>query len=109
MIVLDSTHDILLMLGDRMARKRLDRNWTQAEVSLRSGVPLGTLRKLESTGKGSMEAYICILRVLGALDALDQFISRPAVSPVEMAKLRRNKQRQRASRPTSSVRNKPIF
>jgi transcriptional regulator with XRE-family HTH domain len=108
MLALTNTSDLLALLGARMAGKRLGMNWTQSELSMRSGVPLGTLRKLESTGFGSMEAYIKLLRALGALTDLEHIISQPAVSPVEMARLK-NRQRVRASRQGARARIKHVF
>lgn len=43
---------------------RLNRNLTQRELAERSGVAYGTLRKLESTGTGSLTDYVKLLQAL---------------------------------------------
>jgi transcriptional regulator with XRE-family HTH domain len=43
---------------------RLDRNLTQRQLAERSGVAYSTLRKLESTGTGSITDYVKLLKAL---------------------------------------------
>jgi transcriptional regulator with XRE-family HTH domain len=43
---------------------RLDRNLTQRQLAERSGVAYSTLRKLESTGTGSLTDYVKLLQAL---------------------------------------------
>ncbi|MDG2520447.1 helix-turn-helix transcriptional regulator [Caulobacter segnis] len=49
---------------------RLALGLTQAGLSARSGVPLGTLRKFEQTGHASSEALMKLLIAVGAAQAV---------------------------------------
>ena len=70
MISLISPDRALLTLGETVRSRRIAAGLTQAGLSLRSGVPLGTLRKFERTGLASTEALVKLLGALGGLEAL---------------------------------------
>lgn len=70
MISLMTPDRALLTLGDAVRKRRIAEGLTQAGLSLRSGVALGTLRKFERTGLGSTEALVKLLGALGGLEAL---------------------------------------
>ena len=57
-------------LGHRIAQERLAQNLTQLALANRAGVAYSTLRKIESTGHGSMGHYAAILQALGQVDQL---------------------------------------
>lgn len=57
-------------LADRVRQRRLDRRWTQAELAVRAGVALSTLKLFEHHGHTSLER---LLRIAAALDSLDAF------------------------------------
>lgn len=60
-------------LGRRLRDQRLAQNLTQAALAVRSGVPLSTLKRLEQTGHGSMDAFVRVVFALeleGELEAL---------------------------------------
>ncbi len=63
---------------------RLNRNLTQRELAERSGVAYGTLRKLESTGSGSLSDYVKLLQALqmdSQLAALGWDAGEPTTAP----------------------------
>ncbi len=82
-------------IGDRIRSLRLRRNLTQQQVADKAALSLNAIKSLES-GKGKLLTLIAVLRELGALDALDNFIPMPAVSPMQLAR-QQGKKRQRAS------------
>ena len=82
-------------IGARLKALRLRRNRTQQQVADAVAVSLNVIKALEA-GKGKLSFLIAVLRELEALDGLDQFISAPEVSPLQLAK-QRGKKRQRAS------------
>ena len=86
----------LCRLGERLRRRRLNRNLTQAEVAAQAGVAQRTVRAIEGGASASMDTWLSLLRTLGALDQLDQFLPEPPISPIELAKLK-GKTRQRAT------------
>ena len=57
-------------LGHRIAQERLAQNLTQLALANRAGMAYSTLRKIESTGQGSMGHYAAILQALGQLEQL---------------------------------------
>jgi transcriptional regulator with XRE-family HTH domain len=91
---------VLAELGRRLARTRLERNLTQAELGQEAGVGLATVQRLEDGQSARLSSLIRVLRVLGLLDALELLIPEPTPSPIERLKLQ-GKQRQRAAHPRS--------
>ncbi|MFC7380076.1 helix-turn-helix domain-containing protein [Brevundimonas sp. GCM10030266] len=61
-------------LAANVRSRRLALGLTQAGLSARSGVPLGTLRKFERTGRASTETLMKLLITVGAADAAIQAI-----------------------------------
>ncbi len=69
MISLITPARALEKLGGNIRERRVAMGFTQAGLSARSGVPLGTLRKFERTGLGSTEALVKLLSIVGGLEA----------------------------------------
>jgi transcriptional regulator with XRE-family HTH domain len=100
-ITKQATDDAVLSeLGARLARIRLERNLTQAQLAEQAGVSKRTIERLE-TGEVAtqLSSFIRVCRVLDVLDRIDTFIAEPAPSPLDQLKLR-GRQRQRASSAT---------
>lgn len=51
---------------------------TQQQLSERSGVALGSLRRFEQTGQISFESLICLCRALDCESSLDGLFAKPA-------------------------------
>ncbi len=75
---------ILESLGERIRGLRLRKNITQEALAERTLLSVGTIKSLEA-GKGKLSTLIAVLRELGALDQLDQFIPPITISPLQMA------------------------
>jgi transcriptional regulator with XRE-family HTH domain len=87
---------ILTEIGERLARRRLDLQLTQAHLAEQAGVAKRTVERIEAGSSAQMSTMIRIFRVLDLLPCLDQAI--PAAGPRPMDILRRKgKPRQRAS------------
>jgi transcriptional regulator with XRE-family HTH domain len=82
-------------IGRRIKSLRLRKNLTQQELARAAALSLNAIKAVES-GKGKLLTLIAVLRELGALDALDQFIPDLPVSPLRLAK-QQGKNRRRAS------------
>ena len=82
-------------IGRRIKAFRLRRNITQKELAEATTLSLNTIKSLES-GSGKLSTLIAVLRELGALDQIDNFIPEPSISPLQLAKMQ-GKQRERAS------------
>ena len=88
---------ILSELGGRLARIRLERNLTQAQLAEQAGVSKRTVERMESGGVATQLAgFIRVCRVLDIIDRLEMLVPEPVPSPVEQLKLR-GRRRQRAS------------
>ncbi len=57
-------------IAQNLKERRLQMNLTQEGVSVRSGVPLATLRKFELQGVISFESFLKLMMVLGMLEAM---------------------------------------
>ncbi|HTY86637.1 MAG TPA: helix-turn-helix domain-containing protein [Candidatus Acidoferrum sp.] len=89
---------ILAELGGRLAKIRLNRNLTQAQLAGQAGVSKRTVERLESGAVATqLSGFIRVCRILGVIDRLDALIPVPLSSPIAQLK-RQGKERRRASR-----------
>ena len=96
-----SDEAVLIELGQRIARLRVDRGYTQAILAEQAGISKRTLERLEAGASCQLTSVIRVLRELGVIHALEQLL--PAARPGPMALLRgKGKQPQRV-RPTKAV------
>jgi len=90
---------VLVELGGRLARIRLQRNLTQGQLATQAGVSKRTVERLEGGAVATqLSGFIRVCRVLGVLERLDSLVPEPVPSPIAQLKLR-GRQRQRASAP----------
>lgn len=97
MLFLKSDREILKILGSRLRDTRLRCNFSQEQVALSAGISINAVQKAEK-GESRLPTFVKILRVLDALDQLDNFLPEVSMSPIEVVKMQ-GKQRQRASKP----------
>ncbi|NOX09114.1 MAG: helix-turn-helix transcriptional regulator [Gammaproteobacteria bacterium] len=90
-------------LGQRIEQLRLEQNRTQQQIADEVGLSRVSYRKLV-TGQAKFENIIAVLRVLGKLDLVEQFIPEVTFSPMEQLKLQ-GKKRRRAKSATTSKSN----
>jgi len=70
-----SEHAVLINLGERLKRRRLQAGEPQARAAARLGVSLPTYRKLEKADpSASIGTWIRALRLYGSLDPLDALL-----------------------------------
>jgi len=88
---------ILAELGARLARIRLNRNLTQAQLATQAGVAKRTVERLEAGTVGTqLSGFIRVCRVLDLIERLDLLVPEPAPSPIERLKMA-GRERRRAS------------
>ena len=88
---------ILAELGVRLARERLERNLTQAQLATQAGVSKSTVQRLESGSVATqLSGFIRVCRVLELVERFESLIPEPVPSPVARLKSG-GKKRQRAS------------
>ena len=93
-----ATDDVVLHeLGGRLAKVRLDRNLTQAQLAAQAGVSKRTVERLEAGTVGTqLSGFIRVCRALDELERFNLLVPEPIPSPVEQLK-RAGRIRQRAS------------
>ena len=83
-------------LGQRLRRRRLNRNMTQEELAEKAGLARYSVSQMENGANFSCLTLIKVLRILECLDELDAFLPPPGISPLQLAKMQ-GKTRERAS------------
>ena len=92
----NSNASILLELGSRIKRARIDQRLTQQELAAKAGIAQRTISVIENGGDLRLENLIRILRALGYLENLNTLLPELAINPEDYASL--GKERQRVSR-----------
>jgi len=87
---------ILAEIGERIVRRRLEFQLTQAALAREAGVAKRTLEHAEAGANVQMSTIIRIFRVLDLLPALDQAMPESKPGPIEVM-ASKGKVRQRAS------------
>lgn len=82
-------------LGQRIKALRLQKNITQKELAEATTLSLNSIKALES-GHSKLATLIAVLRELGALEQLDNFIPETSISPIQLARMQ-GQVRKRAS------------
>jgi len=87
---------ILAELGARIARCRIERHLTQANLAEQAGVAKRTVERIEAGAAAQMSSMIRVFRVLDLLPNLDRMIPAAGPRPMDLLK-RKGKVRRRAS------------
>jgi transcriptional regulator with XRE-family HTH domain len=66
----------LSQIAQKAKAKRLSLNLTQQNLSLRSGVSLGTIKRFERTGKISLESLLKLALVLKSLESFNSLFAQ---------------------------------
>jgi transcriptional regulator with XRE-family HTH domain len=86
------------ILGERIARYRIEAGLTQAELAEQAAIGKRTLERVEAGNGTELVTLIRVLRILKALEGFERLLPELPPSPIEQLKLR-GKRRQRVSRP----------
>jgi transcriptional regulator with XRE-family HTH domain len=88
---------VLGELGARIARLRLERNLTQAQLAAQAGIGKRTVERLETGAVATqLSGFLRVCRALGLIERVEMLVPEPVPSPVARLKSG-GKQRQRAS------------
>jgi len=87
---------VLEMMGNRILRRRLDKDISQAQLAIKAGVGRTVVQNIEAGRVYTITGLIQVLRALGSIQELDRFLPDLGPSPMQIAKLRGH-ERQRAS------------
>lgn len=89
------TQDWEAELGQHLRSLRLRQNLDQRALAERSGVALNVVKRLEAGRGATTRSLIRVLRVLGRADWIHSLAPEVSISPMQMLKTK--KPRQRAS------------
>lgn len=87
---------VLTELGRRVARHRLERNWTQADLAREAGIGTATVQRAEHGRSIQMTSMVRLLRTLGLLEGLDVAIPESVRLPIAQLERAQRATRRRA-------------
>lgn len=87
---------IIKELGQQLKKLRLQKNITQEEMAQKTGLNRITISETENGRPPSLLTFIQLLRGLEKLELLNEFMSEPTISPIQLVRLQA-KTRKRAS------------
>jgi transcriptional regulator with XRE-family HTH domain len=98
---------LLQELGRRIAKQRLERNLSQAQLAEQAGISKRTLERLEAGAAATqLSLFLRVLRQLDLLERLDLLLPEPQPSPLALLELqkagRKRASRRRVAKPTST-------
>jgi transcriptional regulator with XRE-family HTH domain len=88
---------VLAELGRRLARHRLERNWTQAQMADQAGVGQATVQRAERGESVQMTSMVKLLRTLELLGGLDAAVPESVELPIARLEREQRRVRRRAS------------
>jgi len=80
-------------LGQHPRSLRLRQNMDQRDLAARAGVALGVVKRLESGQGATLKSLIKVLRALGRVDWIHSLAPAVSISPLQMLKSKRKRQR----------------
>ena len=86
---------LLAAIGARLAKTRIDRRLTQAELAREAGVSKRTVERIEAGGSVQVQNFFAVLRALDLLDALGAAIPELGPNPLDLMRLSRPRERVR--------------
>lgn len=97
---------IVAKIGEYIKHQRLLQNKTQANVAEMAGINRWTMSKIENGEPISLVSLIQILRALNLLEVLNIFKTESQLSPLELAKLEKQKRKRASSNKKANPQNK---
>ncbi|MEQ6118338.1 helix-turn-helix transcriptional regulator [Reichenbachiella sp. MALMAid0571] len=82
---------LIRMIGTFIQHHRLNQNKSQSDIAKAADISRSTLSLLERGEKVTLNSLIQVLRVLDLLHIMDAFKIDNQISPIEYAKLQKNK------------------
>lgn len=80
---LETPMDLRETIGYAARQRRIALGLTQAELSQRSGVPLGTLKRFERLGEVSLSSLLALAEAMDALEAFHRLFPLPEARPLD--------------------------
>lgn len=93
---------LLQELGQRIARLRLERNLSQAQLAEQAGISKRTLERLEAGAAATqLSLFLRVLRQLDLLERLDLLLPEPQPSPIALLERQEGRRKRASRRPQS--------
>ena len=86
-----SDKTLIETIGTYIQHHRLNQNKSQSDIAKAANISRSTLSLLERGEKVTLNSLIQVLRVLELLHVMDAFKVNNQISPIEYAKLQKNK------------------
>lgn len=102
-----SDETLLHEIGKRIARLRLERNLSQAQLAEQAGISKRTLERLEAGAAATqLSLFLRVLRQLDLLERLEKLLPEPQPSPLALLEqqqaTRKRASRRRVTKPATS-------
>jgi transcriptional regulator with XRE-family HTH domain len=97
---------IVARIGGFIKHTRVQQNKTQAQLAEISGLNRWTLSQIENGESITLSSLIQIVRALDCLHILNEFNYSEEISPLEYAKLKKQKAKQRVRNKNSAKKDK---
>lgn len=75
--------DVLIELAQKAKKLRKSKKMSQADLSKRANLSLGSLKRFEQTGQISLESLLKISFILGRLEEFDLLFKRNEMEEIE--------------------------
>lgn len=80
---LNSPNDLNIAIAKRVQQRRKEQQLTQVQLSLKSEVSLGSLKRFERTGEISLSSLIKIAFALGCENDFDALFAKKAYTSIQ--------------------------
>jgi transcriptional regulator with XRE-family HTH domain len=87
------TRDWEAMLGQQLRDQRLRMNIDQLQLAKQAGVALNAVKNLESGKGATLSSLVKVLRALGRVEWLGTFAPPVSISPMQVLKTKKARQR----------------
>lgn len=86
-------------IGQRLARLRLARNVTQADLAERAGIGVRTLRRLEAGDPSTLDTFLRVAAALELQEAILSALPEGDIRPIERVSQKRSERRRASPAP----------
>ncbi|MCE9680069.1 helix-turn-helix domain-containing protein [Shewanella sp. AS1] len=90
MLDLYTAFDVQIELRDFISQSRKQKKWSVEELSTRSGVPYGTIRKFETTGNISLRQFLMLYEAVGELKKIRTLTKVESEQPSSIEEVLKN-------------------
>ncbi|MBW2733019.1 MAG: helix-turn-helix domain-containing protein [Deltaproteobacteria bacterium] len=77
LLTLKSPAEVIQELAERLKALRLERNWSRSTLADRAGLSEASLKRFETTGRGSVKLLFTLAHALDRLDELNALFHPP--------------------------------